>query len=436
MVSFRSCVAAAVAVLSVLGSVQAVPLADKLMRLSPSARDVLKKSTPAAPRFVVYNDKWLNPFPSASQLQGFNVFALTFLLASGTVDEAQNWQELTASQRAQYVQEYNAAGISLIVSGFGSTETPTSSGVDAVTSANDMAAWVIQYGVQGIDVDYEVLHLALSIMSADSVNRDYCGSQDFTAFNSGGGTAETWLINYTKQLRAKLPKGQYIISHAPVAPWFSPTMWSGGGYLAVDKSVGSLIDWYNVQFYNQGTSEYTTCSGLLTASTSAWPQTALFQIAASGVSLDKLVIGKPATSSDANNGYIDPSTLASCVSQAASKGWCQFSQISYPEDAGVMAWQYPDATSSWITTVRGNTWPVSGSPPPPPSPTTTTASASPTSTGKSRNCSGVSAWVNSAPYSSGSKVTYNGHLWTANQWNQNETPGGPSGAWTDNGACT
>ena len=24
---------------------------------------------------------------------------------------------------------------------------------------------------------------------------------------------------------------------------FSPTMWSGGGYLAIDKSVGSLIDW-------------------------------------------------------------------------------------------------------------------------------------------------------------------------------------------------
>ena len=83
--------------------------------------------------------------------------ALTFLLASGPVDEALNWQELTASQRATYVQEYNAAGISLVVSSFGSTETPTTSGVDAVTVANTMAAWVIQYGVNGIDVDYEVL---------------------------------------------------------------------------------------------------------------------------------------------------------------------------------------------------------------------------------------------------------------------------------------
>lgn len=79
------------------------------------------------------------------------------MFASGSVDQAQNWQELTASQRATYVQEYNAAGISLIVAAFGSTETPTSSGVDPVTAANDMASWVIQYGVNGIDVDYEVL---------------------------------------------------------------------------------------------------------------------------------------------------------------------------------------------------------------------------------------------------------------------------------------
>ena len=72
MVSFCSGMTAAVTVLSVLGSIQAVPLAEKLRRLSPSARDVLKMSMPAAPRFVAYNDKWLNPFPSASELHVSN----------------------------------------------------------------------------------------------------------------------------------------------------------------------------------------------------------------------------------------------------------------------------------------------------------------------------------------------------------------------------
>ncbi|KAF8546569.1 hypothetical protein OG21DRAFT_1426704, partial [Imleria badia] len=48
---------------------------------------------------------------------------------------------------------------------------------------------------------------------------------------------------------------------------------------------------------------------------STWPEPALFQISANGVSLDKLVIGKPATTKDAKTGYIDPSTLASCVAK-------------------------------------------------------------------------------------------------------------------------
>lgn len=73
----------------------------------------------------------------------------------------------------------------------------------------------------------------------------------------------------------------------------------------------------------EGTSEYTTCAGLLTASSSAWPQTALFQIAANGVPLSKLVIGKPGTTSDASNGYIDPTTLAGCVAQAKGQGWSE-----------------------------------------------------------------------------------------------------------------
>ncbi|KZP25555.1 glycoside hydrolase family 18 protein, partial [Athelia psychrophila] len=89
------------------------------------------------------------------------------------------------------------------------------------------------------------------------------------------------------------------------------------------------------------------CDGLLTASSTTWANTALFQIAASGVSLDKLVIGKPATTADANNGYIDPATLATCVADAKAKGW----------DAGVMTWEFPDATPAWISTVRGTAFP-------------------------------------------------------------------------------
>jgi hypothetical protein len=46
-----------------------------------------------------------------------------------------------------------------------------------------------------------------------------------------------------------------------------------------------------------------------------------------------------------------------------------------------------------------------------------------------------SAWSNSTAYTSGNEVSYNGHNWTANQWNYDEVPGGASGAWNDDGAC-
>lgn len=44
----------------------------------------------------------------------------------------------------------------------------------------------------------------------------------------------------------------FLISFfAAVAPWFSP-IYTAGSYTKVDQTVGDLIDWYNIQFYNQG----------------------------------------------------------------------------------------------------------------------------------------------------------------------------------------
>ncbi|KAF8916309.1 glycoside hydrolase superfamily [Mucidula mucida] len=237
--------------------------------LSSQARTFVERATPAAPHWVVYSDKSTSSTgpPPAADIEGFNVFSLSFLLLAGAWDKAYEWTTLTADQRTALKAEYDAAGIKLMVSVFGATDVPTSSGADPVTTAQTMAAWVKEYDLDGIDVDYE----------------------DFNAFAAG--TAEAWLISFTTELRNQLPQGEYIITHAPVAPWFTPTHYTGGGYLKVHDSVGSKIDWYNLQFYNQGTSEYTTCDGLLTASSSTWPETALFQIIANGVDGSKLIIG-------------------------------------------------------------------------------------------------------------------------------------------------
>ncbi|KAJ3795228.1 glycoside hydrolase family 18 protein [Lentinula aff. detonsa] len=282
-----------------------------------------------SPHWVIYSDRSVSGLtgpPPVSEIEGFNVFALSFLLVAGAFDQAQAWTQLTPTRRATIKAEYAAAGIKLIVSLFGSTDAPTSNGADPIATANTMADWVIQYGLDGVDVDYE----------------------DFDAINAGDGKAEAWLASFTRQLRVKLPQGIFLLTHAPVAPWFSPGQFGGGAYLTVDSTVGRLIDWYNLQFYNQGADEYTTCAGLLINSSSTWPQSALFQIAANGVPLEKLVIGKPATTSDASNGFMSTSTLARCLSIAKNFGW----------SAGAMVWEFPDANSTWISSVRRLSFPV------------------------------------------------------------------------------
>jgi chitinase len=158
------------------------------------------------------------------------------------------------------------------------------------------------------------------------------------------GSAEAWLAKFTKQLRVHLPKGKYILTHAPVAPWFSPGKYSSGAYTKVHKTVGDSIDWYNIQFYNQGT-EYTTCEGLITASSSAAPKTAILELIKSGIPADKIVLGKPATAADTTTGFVEPATLAKCVAQGAKAGW----------KGGISAWQVrigslcPVEMSIWLT---------------------------------------------------------------------------------------
>ncbi|KAI0741570.1 glycoside hydrolase family 18 protein [Daedaleopsis nitida] len=308
-------------------SVLSVPTVD----LGLNARTVEKRAVPSAPRFVIYSDKWVQGVtgaPPVADVQGYNVFVLSFLMVIGPQDKALEWTQLTDADRASIKSQYNDAGVSLMVSAFGANDQPTTAGADPTQTANTMAAWVKQFKLDGLDVDYE----------------------DFTAMDKGDGSAEAWLATFTKQIRTQLPQGQFILSHAPVAPWFSINQkFAAGAYLKVDKTVGDLIDWYNVQFYNQGITEYTTCDTLLNTSGGDWPNSAVFEIGASGVDVNKLVIGKPAQAAgDANNGYVAPETLATCVSEAKAKGW----------NAGVMVWEYPDAAASWIAAVRAQAFPV------------------------------------------------------------------------------
>jgi chitinase len=82
--------------------------------------------------------------------------ALSFWLISGPADQAEEWVLLDNATRASIKSTYNNAGISLIVSAFGSSDAPTSGGYDPTTVANNLAAFVLEYDLDGVDIDYEV----------------------------------------------------------------------------------------------------------------------------------------------------------------------------------------------------------------------------------------------------------------------------------------
>ena len=74
--------------------------------------------------------------------------------------------------------KYNEAGIKIMVSAFGSTEFPTSSGMDPHVCAQRLGKFVKENNLDGADVDWE----------------------DNEAMKKGDG--EAWLISFTKTLRA------------------------------------------------------------------------------------------------------------------------------------------------------------------------------------------------------------------------------------------
>jgi len=70
--------------------------------------------------------------------------------------------QLTTDERASLKSRYQAAGIKLIVSAFGDSNVPTTTGADPTSTAQTMAAWVKQFDLDGIDVDYEVRSLCFN----------------------------------------------------------------------------------------------------------------------------------------------------------------------------------------------------------------------------------------------------------------------------------
>jgi chitinase len=198
--------------------------------------------------------------------------------------------------------------VKLLVSAFGATQMPTSLGFNATDCGLQLAAFANANNYDGVDIDWE----------------------DTKSFIAGDSSGENWLITLTTVLRQNLKAGS-IITHAPQAPYFGVGAYPKGAYLTVDQSVGSMIDFYNVQFYNQGKGMYVTGQNLFNVSGGCCPGTSVNEIIAAGIPAGKVVLGKPAISKDAHSGLMDAATLNQAIrNNFPYNGW----------NAGLMYWQY------------------------------------------------------------------------------------------------
>merc|ERR1719361_145929 len=177
------------------------------------------------------------------------------------------------------------------------------------------------------------------------------------------------------------------ISHAPQSPYFMGStlgQYPDGGYNTVHRNCGGNIDFYNVQFYNQGGSTYNTYDSLFVSSIGWSQNSAVFQIMDGAspenveIPASKLVVGKH-TNGDGSS-FIDGETLKTVFNSALADGrW----------SAGFMSWQfykelYPSSGTALIDSVINANWdtpsPTTTSPTSTTTTSTTTATATPTTT--------------------------------------------------------
>jgi len=260
---------------------------------------------------------------------GYNVIILSFYLENGPADAAIVWNSMTSSQRKSAISYANDRGAAVLVSAGGATfslESAISKGTSYATSfCGEVASWVVSTGLNGVDFDMEAT------------------PGDSAPFRDG--TAITWLAECSLAARKILGTSR-LISHAPQAPYFGT--WAGPslGYTALYKTVPDTIDFFNIQFYNQGQGTYNSYETIFTYEAD-FPDTAIKEMINNGIPADKLVVGKPTKVSYASNGWVDACNLHK---------WGYQAYIEYGWNAGFMGWMWDTApdTLMWAQILSTN----------------------------------------------------------------------------------
>jgi|SRR5579862_3048872 chitinase len=291
------------------------------------------------PRKVIYIDEitsWY-PDPTLNIYQaaeaGFNVIILSFYLSSGPTDIVTAWANVaTQKQRENCLNIIHKNNAILMISAGGGTDTPYN--LNPVEYATEVATFANNHGFDGVDFDLENFDPGLKYPPMNSKQ------------------TLNWLITCAVTCR-KIIGNNKSLSFAPQAPYFGKigdsTSFVGvlGGFTALELAIPTTIDFYNVQFYNQGPGCYISYEGLFVnsriggCSDIAFHGTSISEIAQNGVPLNKIVLGKPFLRSDAGNDFVNIGDLKMWIDKARNElGW----------DAGIMTWQWHNfkTAKKWI----------------------------------------------------------------------------------------
>jgi chitinase len=344
---------------------------------------------------------------------GQKAFDMAFILASnGSCSPAWDGTDPVSSdtQVSAVINEVRAAGGDVIVSagGYNGTKLGQVCGSAAATAAAYQQV-ISAYGLHAFDFDLEEPEIenstaiANELSAAQILQRNNPGlfvSVTMPATTSGANYFGGLLLDEAKTLG-------FTPSDYTIMPF-------DGGFSGGSSQVAALQD-FNAQL----------------VSTFGWSSATAY--AHEGFS------GMDGRTDSAE--YFTQADFQTVLTFAQNNGLSRYTFWSVNRDRQCNPVSNNDVTSSECSGVAQNSWdftaftvafarnaPVT-QPSPSPSPSPTSSSPGP-----GGGCT-ASAWVNNTAYTAGNVVSYNGHQWTANQWNYNEAPGGPSGAWNDDGAC-
>ncbi len=260
-----------------------------------------------------YNGSNITEQSVLDQTSGYTHVVFSFWLdpSSGALDSAG-----TVQQNPGILDAVKNAGKKAILAAGGATYYPDVQDTGAAeTFGAELAQYALEMGYDGVDFDIENIQ-----MNADSIK---------------------WLATATNSFFGVEGADALEVSHAPQAPYFSTAT---SGYAAVEAQTKGKIDFYNIQYYNQGDwayQSYEDFSAIFDKSYEGTDNpTAILSIPDQGVPAEKLVVGKPITAADATNtGYIPTDDLAAIIEKAKGQDI---------EFGGVMGWKIDsDTDGKW-----------------------------------------------------------------------------------------